>query len=76
MVVDHQLCAHVLDLHIGSRCGRPIAQPMPPNYAIAVQIWSTWELATSKLYVDPKYIAEADEDEFALAFARIEWFDV
>jgi hypothetical protein len=30
-------------------------------------------MATSKLYVDPSYIAEASEDEFALAFARIEW---
>jgi len=35
--------------------------------------WSTWELHTSRLYVDPNYIARAaDDDKFALAFARIE----
>lgn len=35
--------------------------------------WSVWELATSRLYVDPKYIARAAENpQFALAFARIE----
>eukprot|EP01087_Luapelamoeba_hula_P017725 TRINITY_DN5613_c0_g2_i1.p1 TRINITY_DN5613_c0_g2~~TRINITY_DN5613_c0_g2_i1.p1 ORF type:complete len:324 (-),score=59.19 TRINITY_DN5613_c0_g2_i1:106-1077(-) len=35
--------------------------------------WSVWEMATSRLYVDPDYIARAADDvEFALAFARIE----
>jgi len=35
--------------------------------------WSVWEMTTSRLYVDPKYIARAADDEkFALAFARIE----
>ncbi|EGC32465.1 hypothetical protein DICPUDRAFT_38349 [Dictyostelium purpureum] len=35
--------------------------------------WSKWEMATSKLIVDPKKIAKATEDpKFALAFARIE----
>jgi len=35
--------------------------------------WSVWEMATSRLYVDPEYIAHAaDDDKFALAFARIE----
>ncbi|KAK7690900.1 hypothetical protein QCA50_006002 [Cerrena zonata] len=38
----------------------------------AARAWSKWEMATSKLYVDPSYIARAEEDEFALAFARIE----
>ena len=31
-------------------------------------------MATSKLYVDPAFIAKASQDEFALAFARIEWY--
>lgn len=35
--------------------------------------WSVWEMTTSRLYVDPKYIARAgDDDRFALALARIE----
>jgi proline iminopeptidase len=32
-----------------------------------------WELSTSRLYVDPAYIARAaDDGEFAVTFARIE----
>jgi proline iminopeptidase len=35
--------------------------------------WSVWEMTTSRLFVDPKYIARAVEDDsFAVAFARIE----
>jgi len=35
--------------------------------------WSVWEMTTSRLYVDPDYVARAaDDDAFALAFARIE----
>jgi len=35
--------------------------------------WSCWEMATSRLFVDPANIARAAEDDkFALAFARIE----
>jgi len=34
--------------------------------------WTRWEMATSRLYVDPSIIAKADEDQFSLAFARIE----
>ncbi|KAJ3090700.1 hypothetical protein HK102_002922 [Quaeritorhiza haematococci] len=34
--------------------------------------WSRWECATSKLYVDPAMIAKAENDTWALAFARIE----
>ena len=34
--------------------------------------WSKWEMSTSKLEVDPKYLARADNPEWALAFARIE----
>jgi len=35
--------------------------------------WSTWELATSRLYLDPSYMARAEADIWALQFARIEW---
>jgi proline iminopeptidase len=34
--------------------------------------WSTWETSTSKLVVDPAYIAKAGDPKWALAFARIE----
>ena len=38
----------------------------------AARAWSIWEGSTSKLYPDENFIAEFGEDEFALAFARIE----
>ncbi|TFY66806.1 hypothetical protein EVG20_g4283 [Dentipellis fragilis] len=38
----------------------------------AAKAWSKWEMATSKLYVDPAHIAEAENDIWANAFARIE----
>lgn len=34
--------------------------------------WTKWEMATSRLYLDPSYLARAAEDNFALAFASIE----
>jgi len=35
--------------------------------------WSVYEMTTSRLFVDPEYISRAaDDDAFALAFARIE----
>jgi len=34
--------------------------------------WTTWEMATSRLMVDPEAIKRGEADEFALAFARIE----
>jgi proline iminopeptidase len=36
------------------------------------QRWSAWEMATSRLYVDPELIKRADADEWAVQFARIE----
>ncbi|KAJ7593267.1 proline iminopeptidase [Mycena floridula] len=39
---------------------------------IAAKAWSKWEMATSKLHVDPANIARAEADDFANAFARIE----
>jgi proline iminopeptidase len=38
----------------------------------AAKAWSTWEAATSHLYVNADYVARAGTDRFALAFARIE----
>ena len=38
----------------------------------AARIWSQWEAATSRLYVDPKSIEEFGEPTLALQFARIE----
>jgi proline iminopeptidase len=46
-----------------------------PDHAVqlaAAKIWSGWEGATSKLLPDPGFTAHYEEDEFALAFARIE----
>ncbi|KIJ95783.1 hypothetical protein K443DRAFT_682762 [Laccaria amethystina LaAM-08-1] len=38
----------------------------------AAKAWSKWEMATSKLYVDPENIERASDDKFSNAFARIE----
>ncbi len=38
----------------------------------AARIWSQWEAATSRLFVDPQSIEAFEEPEKALAFARIE----
>ncbi|AIF47336.1 prolyl aminopeptidase [Dyella japonica] len=38
----------------------------------AARAWSVWEGATSYLYQDEAHIQSSGEDEFALAFARIE----
>ena len=38
----------------------------------AAKIWSGWEGATSKLLPDTAFTSHYEEDEFALAFARIE----
>ena len=39
----------------------------------AARAWTVWELSTSRLFVDPQYIARGAEDaRFALTFARIE----
>jgi len=39
---------------------------------LAAKAWSTWEAATSYLHVSDDYVRRAGEDQFALAFARIE----
>jgi proline iminopeptidase len=38
----------------------------------AARAWSVWEGSTSKLFQDKEMISQFGEDEFALAFARIE----
>lgn len=38
----------------------------------AAKVWSKWEAATSKLYVDVKAIDDFDDPTYALQFARIE----
>jgi proline iminopeptidase len=38
----------------------------------AARAWSTWEGATSKLLVDEKSVERFGQDQFSLAFARIE----
>ncbi|MBM4342555.1 MAG: prolyl aminopeptidase [Deltaproteobacteria bacterium] len=62
---------------------RRLTHPDREVQIAAARAWSTWEGATSRLYVDPKMLDHYGEDEFALAFARIEnhyfthgaWFD-
>jgi len=38
----------------------------------AAKQWCLWEMGTSKLFVDDKYVAKADNLDFAAAFSRIE----
>lgn len=38
----------------------------------AARAWSIWEGSTSKLLFDPELVAKFGDDQFALAFARIE----
>jgi len=47
-------------------CDDPVAQLK------AAHTWTKWELSTSRLYIDPDYVARGEDDKFALAFSRIE----
>jgi proline iminopeptidase len=51
---------------------RRLTGPDPAARIAAARAWSIWEGATSFLLQDPSHIASSGEDEFALAFARIE----
>jgi proline iminopeptidase len=51
---------------------RRLTSPDPAVRSEAAKAWSIWEGTTSKLYVDPGYIAHYAGDAFADAFARIE----
>ena len=51
---------------------RRLTSEDPAVRLAAAKIWSVWEGATSKLLPDPAFTSHYQEDEFALAFARIE----
>src|SRR5882757_10355968 len=51
---------------------RRLTSDDPAVRLAAAKIWSGWEGATSKLLPDPTFAGHYEEDEFALAFARIE----
>src|SRR5512136_2424891 len=51
---------------------RRLTSEDPAVRKAAAKAWSIWEGTTSKLFVDPEYIAHYGGDEFADAFARIE----
>ncbi|MEB2322263.1 MAG: prolyl aminopeptidase [Sorangiineae bacterium] len=44
----------------------------PAERLRAAKAWSVWEASTSFLYQDPAYIQRNADDEFSLAFSRIE----
>ncbi len=51
---------------------RRLTSDNPAVRLAAAKIWSGWEGATSKLLPDADFAGHYEEDEFALAFARIE----
>lgn len=51
---------------------RRLTSPDRAVRVAAAKRWAGWEGATSKLYPDPAMSSHYEEDEFALAFARIE----
>ena len=51
---------------------RRLTSPDAATRVAAARAWSVWEGATSFLWQDRTHIASSGEDEFALAFARIE----
>lgn len=51
---------------------RRLTSDVPDERLAAAKIWSGWEGATSKLLPDPAFTSHYEEDQFAIAFARIE----
>jgi proline iminopeptidase len=51
---------------------RRLDSPDPRVQLAAARAWSLWEARTSRLYEDPTTVAHYIDDQFALAFARIE----
>jgi proline iminopeptidase len=51
---------------------RRLTSPDPKVQLAAAKVWSTWEGSTSKLIVDSDFVQRFEQDQFALAFARIE----
>jgi len=51
---------------------RRLTSDDPEVRSAAARAWSIWEGSTSHLYVDPEEVGRTGEEQFALAFARIE----
>jgi proline iminopeptidase len=51
---------------------RRLTSEDPSVRQAAARAWSIWEAATSYLHANPDQVARAGEDEFSLAFSRIE----
>jgi len=51
---------------------RRLTSPDPGVRLAAARIWSGWEGRTSKLIPEEEFVGHFEEDEFALAFSRIE----
>jgi proline iminopeptidase len=51
---------------------RRLTSDDPAVRTAAARAWSIWEGSTSHLYVDPEEVGRTGEEQFALAFARIE----
>jgi len=51
---------------------RRLTSPDPNVRLAAARIWSGWEGRTSKLIPEEEFVGHYEEDEFALAFSRIE----
>jgi proline iminopeptidase len=51
---------------------RRLTHSDPQVRVAAARAWSMWEGATSFLHPDPRHVDATGQDEFALAFARIE----
>jgi proline iminopeptidase len=51
---------------------RRLTSDDPAVRGAAARAWSVWEGTTSRLHVDPEYVARYGGDQFADAFARIE----
>ena len=67
--------AHIPEAERGDLVGayhRRLTSDDPAVRLAAAKIWSGWEGATSKLLPDASFTGHYEEDEFALAFARIE----
>lgn len=61
-----------LKWYVGRHPSHVVLRPHTNLFSSSATAWSTWENATSKLFVDPAYIARSDDPKWALAFARIE----
>jgi proline iminopeptidase len=68
-------CAHIPEAERGdlvTAYHKRLTSEDPAVRLAAAKVWSGWEGATSKLLPDASFAGHYEEDEFALAFARIE----